>query len=85
MNVFGMVPFLGGAAIGDRAFSGVSSGRETPPTEKCNPAWDPACPRPLPRMTMSPYVPSSYMQGPEVVFSRSETRPRPRDRSGRLY
>lgn len=93
MNVFsmvpfggGMVPFGGGAGLGDHSFrDDPSSARQTPPTEKCNPAWDPGCPRPLPEMTMVPYVPSSYLQGPEIVYSRSDARPRPRDRSGRLY
>ena len=85
MNVFGMVPFLGGAVLGDRTFRADPSHRQTPPTEKCNPAWDPGCPRPLPQMTVVPYVPSSYMQGSEIIYSRSESKPRPRDRSGRVY
>jgi hypothetical protein len=68
-----------------RSFQANETGRQSPPTEKCNPAWDPACPRPLPQMTVVPYVPSSYLQGPEIVYSRSDVRPRPRDRSGRVY
>lgn len=71
------------AGDGNRSFKAESSSRETPPTERCNPAWDPACPRPLPNRTMVPYLPSSYLMG--VLYSPAGPKPRPRDRSGRLY
>jgi hypothetical protein len=59
---------------------------ETPPMDKCNPAWDPGCPRPQPNMTLSPYVPSSYLRGGQIMYQGAGVRTRPKDRSGRrLY
>lgn len=81
-SIFQMGPeMLGSVAIGDRVFRAVSEQMQTDPTLKCNAAWDPACPRPVPEMTMVPYVPSSYLQG--VTFVGGVSKARPRDRSGR--
>jgi hypothetical protein len=82
-----LVPYLPSSYLRGRSAMGGARGteRETPPSVNCNPAWDPACPRPLPNRTMAPYVPSSYLRGPEVVYSVPDVRPRPRDRSGRVY
>lgn len=51
----------------DHSFRASASERETPPNLKCNVAWDPGCPRPQPNATLFPYIPSSYMRGPEVL------------------
>lgn len=79
-NFFGGSPF--GGKLGDHSFHYVDSTPEAPPTERCNPAWDPGCPRTFPTRTMVPYVPSSYEMG--VVYAALWRRARPKDRSGRF-
>lgn len=78
--IFKMSPF----GLGDHSFRSVDSMQdELAPIYHCNPAWDPGCPRPGPNRTVAPYLPSSYLMG--VVYSPAVLKPRPRDRSGRLY